>query len=350
MSSTKNTQAAVWFRVSTGHQDSDNQVPDVERFAEHHGYDIAERYSCQESAWNGGKDGGEYKRTLKQALDDAHAGKFKVLIVWASTGSPAKVPRGCCGSSASSRARRDGRIHQGDLAQRRPEIQDVLVSFAGWMAQQESTRRSERIRAGLERRKAEGRPVGRQPGSKDKKPRKRSGYVERWENERAATERADAPRKRTVAATRSTWTEAWHHDHGRGHPRADPPAGRPPGRDPHRAVPEGARELRPHRGPAVGGRAVRQLRGLRGRHRGGMMIIALDPDHQTDPDYLIELDTAGRDLDQAAPMWCEYEWVYPDDDIAQEPYLEQVGPGGMTVAEILEEWESAQYSPGWSPG
>jgi hypothetical protein len=81
-----------------------------------------------------------------------------------------------------------------------------------------------------------------------------------------------------------------------------------------------------------------------------MCIIALDPDHTTDPDYLIELDTAGRDLDQTAPIWAEYEWVYPDDDIEQEPYLEQVGPGGMTVAEIMEEWESAQYSPGWSPG
>jgi hypothetical protein len=31
------TAAAVWLRVSTGHQDSDNQVPDVERFTAHHG-------------------------------------------------------------------------------------------------------------------------------------------------------------------------------------------------------------------------------------------------------------------------------------------------------------------------
>jgi putative DNA-invertase from lambdoid prophage Rac len=67
-----------------------------------------------------------------------------------------------------------------------PEVQDVLVAFAGWMAQQESSRRSERIRAGLARRKAEGKPVGRQAGSTDRKPRKRSGYVARWEREREA--------------------------------------------------------------------------------------------------------------------------------------------------------------------
>ena len=66
-----------------------------------------------------------------------------------------------------------------------PEVQDVLVAFAGWMAQMESRRKSERIKAGLARRQAERKPVGRQPGAADKKPRKRSGYVARWERERA---------------------------------------------------------------------------------------------------------------------------------------------------------------------
>lgn len=77
---TRTTDAAVWLRVSTGHQDSANQTPDVEQFARHHGYRIAKRYQLADSAWkNGG--GTEYKRTLQQALDDAHAGKFSVLIV-----------------------------------------------------------------------------------------------------------------------------------------------------------------------------------------------------------------------------------------------------------------------------
>ena len=39
------TAAAVWLRVSTGYQDSDNQVPDLERFTAHHGYDVAETYT-----------------------------------------------------------------------------------------------------------------------------------------------------------------------------------------------------------------------------------------------------------------------------------------------------------------
>ena len=46
------TAAAVWVRVSTGHQDSDNQVPDVERFTARHGYDVAG--TCTVSERGGG--------------------------------------------------------------------------------------------------------------------------------------------------------------------------------------------------------------------------------------------------------------------------------------------------------
>jgi DNA invertase Pin-like site-specific DNA recombinase len=60
------------------------------------------------------------------------------------------------------------------------------ASLYAWMAAEESRRRSERTSAGLERRKREGLPVGRQPGATDKKPRRRSGYMARWERERAA--------------------------------------------------------------------------------------------------------------------------------------------------------------------
>jgi len=171
------TKAATWFRVSTGHQDTDNQVPEVERFAGHHDYTIAKRYTVSESAWNGGKDGGEYKAALQAALDDAWRGEFSVLIVWAldrlSRGGAEDVlrlirqfrERGCTIVSV-----------QESWLNGSPEIQDVLVAFAGWMGQQESARRSERIKAGLARRKAEGKPVGgRKPGAKDVKPRSTAG-------------------------------------------------------------------------------------------------------------------------------------------------------------------------------
>jgi DNA invertase Pin-like site-specific DNA recombinase len=177
------TAAAVWLRVSTGRQETDNQVPDVERFAAHHGYEFAARYEVSESAWNGGKDGGEYRRTLKQALDDAHAGKFSVLIVWALDRITREGAEGALRIIRQFRERGCTVVSvKESWLNGSPEIQDVLVAFAGWIAQQESARRSERIKAGLARRKAEGLAVGRQPGATDKKARKRSGYVAAWED------------------------------------------------------------------------------------------------------------------------------------------------------------------------
>jgi DNA invertase Pin-like site-specific DNA recombinase len=179
------TDVAVFLRVSSASQDSDNQVPDVEQFAAHHGYAIRERYTVSDSAWkNGG--GAEYRKALQQALDDAHAGKFSVLVVWAldrlvrddESGAEAALrifrqfrQRGCTVVSVKE-----------SWLNGSPEVADILIAFAGWMAQRESQRRSERICAGLERRRAEGKPVGRQAGAADKKARKRSGYVAAWED------------------------------------------------------------------------------------------------------------------------------------------------------------------------
>ena len=142
------------------------------------GYRVARRYEVSESAWEGGKDGGEYRRTLQRALDDAHAGKFQVLVLWALdriTREGAKgalwiirqfKQRGCTVVSVKE-----------SWLNPAPEVQDVLVAFAGWMARQGSRRRSDRIRAGMERRRAEGKPVGLQPGARGKAPRKRAGSV-----------------------------------------------------------------------------------------------------------------------------------------------------------------------------
>jgi DNA invertase Pin-like site-specific DNA recombinase len=178
------TDAAFWFRVSTGHQDSENQVPDVERFAAHHGYHEAARYTVADTAYrNGG--GPDYKRELARMLNDAHAGKFRVLVVWALD----RIVRDeDSGAEAALRLVRQLRERGCILVSVKeswlngsPEIQDVLLAFAGWMAQQESQRRSDRIKIGLERRKAAGGHVGRKAGAQDARPRRRSGYVTAWE-------------------------------------------------------------------------------------------------------------------------------------------------------------------------
>jgi DNA invertase Pin-like site-specific DNA recombinase len=178
-------KAGIWVRVSTGHQEGANQVPELEQFCARHGFELAVRYQVSESAWRGGKDGGEYQRMLKTALDDAWAGRFDVLVVWALDRITREGAEGALRIIRQFRERRCTVLSvRESWLNGSPEVQDVLVAFAGWMAAQESTRRSERIRAGLARRAAEGKPLGRAAGAKDRKPRRRSGYIARWERER----------------------------------------------------------------------------------------------------------------------------------------------------------------------
>lgn len=202
--------AAAWYRISTepGRQHAENQVPDVEAFAAHHGYEIVTAYTVDDSAWKGG-GGPEYRRTLAQALDDAWAGQYGTLIVW----SLDRITRS--GAEDALRIIRKFRERGCTLISIReswlngsPEIQDVLVAFAGWQAQIESRRRSERSKAGLERRRAAGLPVGRQPGATDKKPRRRSGYVARWERER------ESPASLAVAGEHVVRAAGTGRDHG----------------------------------------------------------------------------------------------------------------------------------------
>ncbi len=53
------------------------------------------------------------------------------------------------------------------------ELAELLYAITGWVARMESQRRSERTRAGLARVKAQGKRLGRPPGSKDKRKRRR---------------------------------------------------------------------------------------------------------------------------------------------------------------------------------
>jgi len=182
------THAALWIRVSTGHQVGDNQFPDLLRFAEHHRYEVVRQYEVAESAWNGGKDGGEYRATLQRALDDAWAGDFGVLIIWALDRITREGAEGALRIIRQFRERGCTVVSvKESWLNGSPEVQDVLIAFAGWMAEQESRRRSERIRAGLARRKAEGKPIGGAVSKrgKDRKPRPTEGYQEAWRRRKA---------------------------------------------------------------------------------------------------------------------------------------------------------------------
>jgi DNA invertase Pin-like site-specific DNA recombinase len=179
MEQSRTTKAAIWARVSTDHQHEDNQVPDLERFCAHHGYEVTKSYVLNDlSAFNGA-----HKATLKAALDDAYRGEYEVIVVWA-------VDRICRGGIEELlRLIRELRERHCRLVSvQEPWLNgadattELLAAIAAWVANQESLRRSERIRAGLARRRAEGKPVGGAASRRgqDRKPRATEGYRAMW--------------------------------------------------------------------------------------------------------------------------------------------------------------------------
>ena len=165
-------RCALWAQVSTDEQESGNQLAVLRAEAARRGLEVTAEYVLDGmSAWTGAHRG-----QLRRALDDTRAGRFEVLLVWALD----RLERG--GIEPTLRVMRQFRERgvqvvsvQEPWTDAGGEMGELLTAVMAWVARMESQRRSERVRAGLARRRAQGLPVGRQPGAKDTRPRKRSG-------------------------------------------------------------------------------------------------------------------------------------------------------------------------------
>ena len=71
-------KVAIWLRVSTEEQHAENQLPSLQAWAEHRGFEVVKVYQVQESAWKGA-----HQKALSEVYEDARVGKFNVLMVWA---------------------------------------------------------------------------------------------------------------------------------------------------------------------------------------------------------------------------------------------------------------------------
>ena len=70
-------KVALYCRVSTKEQTTDNQTLDLKRFCEHRDLEIVHEYSDQ--GVSGSLDS---RPALNQMLEDARQGKFEILLVW----------------------------------------------------------------------------------------------------------------------------------------------------------------------------------------------------------------------------------------------------------------------------
>jgi Resolvase, N terminal domain len=122
---------------------------------------------------------------LAEAMQAARLGEYDVLLVWAldrlsheGVESTLAQLRKFRQHGVSVISLQEPWTDTGD-----PHLSELLSSIFAWTAHAESERRSERTKAGLARRKAERKPIGRLQGAKDRTPRRRSGYVKRWESD-----------------------------------------------------------------------------------------------------------------------------------------------------------------------
>ena len=162
-------KVCIYSRVSTGAQETKNQSMVLSDWAKQRGYEVVSIYQEEESAWKAG-----HQRELANLIADAGKRRFQAVLVW-----------------ALDRLSREGALailslvqklsvyevkvlsYQESWTEAPGEMSELLYALTGWVARMESQRRSERTKAGLARVKAQGRHLGRPPGSKDKRRRKR---------------------------------------------------------------------------------------------------------------------------------------------------------------------------------
>lgn len=184
-------RCAIWARVSTADQHAENQA--LNEWAERRGLEVARQFTVHDSAWKAGNGKGrEFDTARAELIEGARQGDYSVVIVWALDRLSRRGYSDLSGVIDKLTAAGAELWSQQEpwLATTGP-LGEIVVHLLAWMAEQESARRSERTKAGLARRRdRDGLPVGRQPGAKDKKARRRSGYVSAWEGPAGEARRA----------------------------------------------------------------------------------------------------------------------------------------------------------------
>lgn len=159
------TTVALYARVSTDEQFTDNQVPVLEKWAKDRGWDIYKTYQEDASAWKAGR-----QHELAELLKDARMGNFKIVLIWA-------LDRICRGgpsaifpllNSLNSYGVKVFSLQEHWTEQPDGPMYELLISLYSWIANEESKRRSERTKAGMLRAKEKGTRSGRPAG----RPRK----------------------------------------------------------------------------------------------------------------------------------------------------------------------------------
>lgn len=175
---------AIWARVSTLDQFTENQLAILRAWADSLGLTITAEYVTEDTAWGVGP---EFDKARSAMLAGVRHGKHRVVLCWRidrlsrhGTEDTFRYLRLLAENGADVRSHEEPWLNTAD-----PFAREILIGVMATLARHQSDQRSANIKAGLARRKAAGLPVGgRKPGAKDRKPRRTDGYKARWDRER----------------------------------------------------------------------------------------------------------------------------------------------------------------------
>jgi DNA invertase Pin-like site-specific DNA recombinase len=171
----KQKRAVIYARVSTGEQDTNNQVKQLESMALLENCMVIDKYI--ETISGGSANRPEFQRML----DDARLRKFDIILVWAldrfsreGINNTLSYLKRLKNHNVSIRSLQEPWLDTSDTG-----MGELLIAIFSWVAAQERKRISERTKAGMMRSGTN--HTGRPKGSKDSKVRHKSGYYHRWE-------------------------------------------------------------------------------------------------------------------------------------------------------------------------
>jgi len=172
-------RVAIYTRVSTGKQDTENQAAQLRDFAQKQGWTITQEFT---DVVSGTKD--ERQRPqFKRMFDSASRREFDLVLFWALD----RFSREGVLPTLHHLQRLDAygvawRSFTEQYLDSTGIFKDAVISIMATIAKQENIRRSERIRAGLARTKAAGTKLGR-PQVSDRK----ASRVTLWRRSKGTT-------------------------------------------------------------------------------------------------------------------------------------------------------------------
>lgn len=151
-------RVVIYARVSTNRQETANQVLALHQFAAARNWTITQVYTDEVSGRTGERP------AFKQLFADASRRKFDLVLFWSFD----RLSREGILQTLQYLKRLTGygvawKSYQEEFLDSQGEFKDVVISILSWVARQESLRRSERIKAGIARCKAQGQKFGPKP-------------------------------------------------------------------------------------------------------------------------------------------------------------------------------------------